>query len=116
MESTSVGSRLSRLGRAHAKAAIVALGLFTGSVAHAGLISGFESGLGEWEHIGDVSIQTSAIGLNPTQAAKMAFVTTMCDQNNPPSQGGRCSYSGLTNEHPYSGISSRIVSNHSGLR
>jgi hypothetical protein len=73
------------------------------SATHAGLLSGFEPGLEGWDYVGDVSIQTSAIGLVPTQAERMAFISTMCDRNNPPSQG-HCNTT--TNEHPYSGISS----------
>lgn len=53
--------------------------------------------------MGDVSVQSSAIGLVPTQAQSIAFISTMCDGNNPPAIG-RCNTT--TNEHPYSGVSS----------
>jgi hypothetical protein len=82
-------------------AAFVAL-LFSSS-SNAGLISGFESGLSGWDYIGDVSVQSSAIGLVPTQEQKLAFISTMCDRNSPPVVG-RCNTT--TNEHPYSGVSS----------
>lgn len=78
--------------------------LLCASTSHAGLLSGFEQGLVGWEHIGDVSVQSSDIGLSPTQAQHMVFVSTMCDGNSPPVQGGGCEIT--TNEHPYSGISS----------
>lgn len=42
---------------------------------HAGVVSGFESGLVGWEVVGDVSAQTAAIGLDPTQGAKTAFLS-----------------------------------------
>jgi hypothetical protein len=71
-------------------------------VAHAGLISGFEAGLSGWDALGDVSVQTSAIGLVPTEGAHEAFISTMCDFLAPPAGG--CNTS--TNEHPYSGVSS----------
>lgn len=73
-------------------------------VANAGLISGFEQGLDGWEYIGDVSTQTADIGIDPTQARHMAFVTTMCDPLNPPSQDV-CDLEGHR-ELPYSGVSS----------
>src|SRR5687767_158579 len=74
----------------------------TASTSHAGLISGFEPGLNGWEYMGDVSIQTSAIGLTPTQAQRMAFISTMCG-GSPPVQG----FCDTTiQEHPYSGVSS----------
>jgi hypothetical protein len=73
------------------------------TAAHSTVVGNFESGLSGWDHIGDVSVQTSAIGLDPTQGNSMVFISTMCDPGSPPAQGG-CDTT--TNEHPYSGISS----------
>lgn len=84
----------------------VSLVLANVSVAHAGLITGFEQGLDGWEYIGDVSIQTADIGTEPSQAKKMAVITTMCDPHNPPSQTGYCDVSEDFREYPYSGVSS----------
>jgi hypothetical protein len=61
------------------------------SVAHAGLISGFENGLEGWDYIGDVSVQNSTIGLAPTQGHNLAFLTTI---------------GGATDLAPYSGTNS----------
>ena len=83
--------------------AISAITLLAAPSTHASPISGFEAGLPGWEYIGDVSTQSSAIGLNPTQGNAMAFISTMCDRNNPPTVG-QCNTT--TNEHPYSGVSS----------
>ena len=49
------------------------------AVAHAQseLLSGFESGLAGWNTLGDVSVQTAAVGLTPTQGTALAFVTTL---------------------------------------
>ena len=77
--------------------------LLASSLSHASPISGFEVGLSGWDYMGDVSTQSSAIGLTPTQGNSMAFISTMCDRNNPPMHG-RCNTT--TNEHPYSGVSS----------
>ena len=41
------------------------------------LLSGFEAGLSGWNTLGDVSVQTAAVGLTPTQGSGMAFVTTL---------------------------------------
>jgi hypothetical protein len=41
------------------------------------LLSGFESGLAGWNTLGDVSSQTAAVGLTPTQGSGLAFVTTL---------------------------------------
>jgi hypothetical protein len=41
------------------------------------LLSGFESGLAGWSTLGDVSVQTAAVGLAPTQGTGFAFVTTL---------------------------------------
>ena len=91
----------------HDARALASTALLVATTSHAGLISGFEQGLSGWDYIGDVSVQTSDIGTSPTQAQHMAFLTTMCDANSPPSLGAstfRCEIT--TNEHPYSGISS----------
>ncbi|WP_140634418.1 hypothetical protein [Methylibium rhizosphaerae] len=78
------------------------------------VLSGFEQGLGDWGYMGDVSIQTSTIGLDPTQGPNMAFISTMCDRLNPPLEGAPAGRSWpcdtTTNEHPYSGVSSPDVS------
>lgn len=76
--------------------------LFIPCNSQAALVSGFEAGLYGWTTLGDVSIQNSNIGLEPTQGRNMAFVTTMCDRDKPPIGG--CDTS--INEHPYSDISS----------
>lgn len=47
------------------------------------LLSGFEPGLVGWQTIGDVSAQTSAVGLHPTQGTASAFLTTMSGIENP---------------------------------
>jgi hypothetical protein len=87
---------------ATAIAATLQLGVSLG--AQAAVISSFESGLGGWSYIGDVSVQSSSIGLDPTHGHQMAFMSTMCDRDNLPSQGGGCETT--VNEHPYSGVSS----------
>jgi hypothetical protein len=84
--------------------AVAGTALLASTGANAGLLSSFESGLGDWEYLGDVSIQSSAIGLDPTHGSRMVFMSTMCDETNLPVQGGRCETT--TNEHPYSGVSS----------
>src|SRR5262245_51931866 len=72
------------------------------------LVSGFEAGLVGWDYMGDVSIQTSAIGISPTQGQSMVFISTMCDRDNPPAQVRPDNSPCMTtvNEHPYSGTSS----------
>jgi hypothetical protein len=45
--------------------------------ANAGLIDGFESGLTGWSTQGDVSTQTSAIGITPTEGSSQTLLTTL---------------------------------------
>ena len=63
--------------------------LMASSLAHAGLISGFEDGLKDWTTLGDVSVQTAASGLAPTQGRNLVFLSTLG-----------------ANETPYSGVAS----------
>ncbi|MFL6708922.1 MAG: hypothetical protein ACJ8HI_12020, partial [Massilia sp.] len=64
--------------------------LMASSLAHAGLISGFEDGLKDWTTLGDVSVQTAASGLGPTQGRNFVFMSTL---------------SSAWRETPYSGVS-----------
>jgi hypothetical protein len=61
----------------------VATLLLAGGAAQAGLVSGFESGLSGWMHMGDVSVQSAEIGLAPTQGSNLAFISTMDGRHNP---------------------------------
>ena len=45
--------------------------------ARADVVAGFESGLTGWTFANDVSIQTAAVGLNPTEGSSMMFLTTI---------------------------------------
>jgi hypothetical protein len=56
-----------------------ALALLACSLAQARVVSGFEAGFTGWEVIGDVSVQTAAIGLAPTQGGQLAIITTISD-------------------------------------
>lgn len=56
---------------------------FCGAEAAPALLSGFESGLAGWQTIGDVSAQSAASGLNPTEGTRSAFLTTMSSYENP---------------------------------
>jgi len=76
--------------------AALALGL---SEAQAGIINGgFEANLTAWESIGDVSIQTAAIGISPTQGQKQVVLTTLCSTG--------CNGAA---EFPYSGTSALAI-------
>lgn len=88
---------------------LIAAVLATSSAAHAIPISSFESGLTGWDFMGDVSIQNASIGISPTQGQQMAFVSTMCNDQNPPSQvpdDQLAPCNTTVREHPYSGVSS----------
>jgi hypothetical protein len=67
-----------------------ALALLACTFAQARLVSGFEAGFTGWEVIGDVSVQTAAIGLAPTQGSQLALITTIndCAQAPVPCGGG----------------------------
>src|SRR5688572_28331533 len=73
-----------------------ALALLYSAGASASLIQGFESG--GWEFVGDVSIQTDAVG-TPSQGSRQAFITTLCDAE----VVGWCETT--SRELPYTGIS-----------
>ena len=61
---------------------------------------GFENGLNGWTTIGDVSIQTSSIGVTPTQGRNQALLTTLCNDGLTPAfcngDGGELPYSGVS--------------------
>jgi|SoiMethySBSTD1v2_1073268.scaffolds.fasta_scaffold75614_6 hypothetical protein len=40
---------------------------------------GFEAGQLGWKSIGDVSLQSSAFGITPTQGSRQAIISTLCD-------------------------------------
>lgn len=77
--------------------------LLGGASAHAALINGgFETGLLGWETLGDVSVQTAAIGTTPTEGSSQAFLSTLCDRTLPSPYPPGCQIT--LNELPYSDV------------
>ena len=66
-----------RIGLLKCSLALLLLDMHAAAHAQSVLLSGFESGLAGWNTLGDVSVQTAAVGLTPTQGAGLAFVTTL---------------------------------------
>ena len=66
-----------RIGLLKCSLALLLLDMHAAAHAQSVLLSGFESGLAGWNTLGDVSVQTAAVGLTPTQGAGFAFVTTL---------------------------------------
>ena len=66
-----------RIGLLRCSLALLLLDLHAVAHSQTVLLSGFESGLAGWNTLGDVSVQTAAVGLAPTQGAGLAFVTTL---------------------------------------
>ena len=66
-----------RIGLLKCSLALLLLELHAVAPAQTVLLSGFESGLAGWNTLGDVSVQSAAVGLTPTQGAGLAFVTTL---------------------------------------
>ena len=66
-----------RIGLLKCSLALLLLDLHALAHSQSVLLSGFESGLAGWNTLGDVSVQSAAIGLAPTQGSGLAFVTTL---------------------------------------
>lgn len=79
--------------------------LLCSTIAQAGMISGFESGLDGWNHIGDVSVQNSTVGLSATQGHNFVFLTTLSMRGN--TTGPEPTYSGV--DSPSSGVARNFL-------
>ena len=66
-----------RIGLMKCSLALLLLDMHALAHSQSVLLSGFESGLAGWSTLGDVSVQTAAVGLAPTQGTGLAFVTTL---------------------------------------
>ncbi len=66
-----------RIGLLRCSLALLLLDMHAVAHSEPVLLSGFESGLAGWTTLGDVSSQTAAVGLTPTQGSGLAFVTTL---------------------------------------
>lgn len=91
----SAGARLAAM-----KITIASLSGLIASTASAIPVTSFEQGPSGWESVGDVSLQSAAFGVTPTDGLWQALITTLCDST----VVSWCETSLV--EKPYSGTSS----------
>src|SRR6185503_16746618 len=78
-EGRSMAGKLRSMGRVSSWLCASLLASLAASRADAIPTFGFEAGQLGWKSIGDVSLQSSAFGITPTQGSRQAIISTLCD-------------------------------------